>query len=270
MKKAFWKFGLVLALAASAAGSVAALETRANQIRREVLYYLEKDNCAGAVKRLNVGLEEGLAPVELLAATMLDHGICLKPNWDKAEALYRKANKGGERAAPYRLAAGFAAPNRGPDVAAALWWLTRALEGDDIKGCEIPLEARDDTDRFVAHLQTWPEDKLLRCNYAAGLAATLAGEVYFPSRALASAEGGDYMVRFTPGMGRIEVKSSKAKQFLLIGVFNGDERERKSRFVDPFVDHLDQVSRRALKRYPQPAEIDPEWQFDIMFQFKID
>jgi hypothetical protein len=273
MKKAKWKMVLALGLGVLAAHKGAAANSlRANQILRDARELIEKGDCEGALKPLNAGLAEKLPPVQLMAAVMFDHGICFKADWDKAVQLYALAHEGGEHAAAFRLAAGAAAPERGPDVGSALWWLAHAKPAVPVQGCELPPDTRDDPERFDAYLNSWPQDKLLRCNYAAGLVATVAGEVHYPSRALSWAVGGDYVVRFTPGLGRIDMKSGKTREFQLMGVFNSHAlQERKStRVTDGFVENLKQVSQRALERYPRPTGIDPDWQFDIMFRFVIE
>ncbi|TFW28267.1 hypothetical protein [Massilia horti] len=77
------------------------------------------------------------------------------------------------------------------------------------------------------------------------------------------------MLRFMPGMDRIELMSGNTKEFKLEGIFNRDVKlERKS--TGTFVDNLKQVSQRALQRYPKPAGIDPAWGFDITFRFVIE
>jgi hypothetical protein len=264
---------LLAALCLSAiADAHAANDVRAAQIERDVVRAVEGNDCEGAVNRLNEGLAENLPKIDLLAGTMFDHGICVKANWERAVQMYVKADKGGEHAAAFRLAAGYAAPDRDPDIAAALWWLAHTTPLVQVKGCEVPAEARGDADSFVEHVKRWPDQKLLACNYATGLVASVAGQVHYPSRALSHAVGGDYVLRFTPGLGRIEVMSGKTTEYELIGVYNGDfVRERKTKYVTgSFEEHLQQVAQRALQRYPRPEGIDPSWHFLIRFSFVMD
>jgi hypothetical protein len=270
MKTANWKTAIALALGVLATHTAAAAD--GYDIQRDVQDFLEQGDCAGVLKRVNEGLAKKMPPVQLLAGALLEHGVCFKADWDKAVELYTMASKGGESAAAYRLAAGFAAPDHGPDVAAAMWWLQHTDHRTPIKQCEVPEDARDDPERFVALLKSWPQDKLLRCNYAVGLVSTVAGEIKYPSRGLTYAVGGTYVLRFMPGQGRIEMKSGRMKEFaLLSGVFDGHVlQERKSTSMQAgFVENLTQVSRRALERYPRPQGIDPAWQFDIAFVFNV-
>jgi hypothetical protein len=264
---------LLMALCLSAlAGAHAAPSSSASQIERDVLRAIESNDCAGAVERLNQGLTEDLPRMNLLAGTMFDHGICVKANWERAAGLYARALKGGEHAAAFRLAAGYAAPDRDPDIAAALWWLAHTRPAIQVKGCEVPADSLDDADRFVAQVKAWPEQKLVACNYAAGLVATVAGEVHYPARALSHSMGGDYVLRFTPGLGRIDIMAGKAREYELLGVFNADfVRERSTKYVTgSFEENLQKVAQRALARYPRPDGIDPSWQFPVKFVFVID
>jgi hypothetical protein len=264
---------LLAALCLSAiAGAHAENDVRAAQIERDVVHAIEGNDCTGAINRLNEGLAENLPKINLLAATMFDHGVCVKANWERAVGLYVKAHQGGEHAAAFRLAAGYAAPDRDPDIAAALWWLAHTSPLVQVKGCEVPAEARSDADRFVEHVKRWPDQKLVACNYATGLVATVAGQVHYPARALSHAVGGDYVLRFTPGLGRIDVMSGKSTEYELFGVFDADfVRERKTKYVTgSFEENLQQVAQRALQRYPRPEGIDPSWQFLIKFRFVMD
>jgi hypothetical protein len=270
MKKASQTLLLALCLAA-AAGAHAEPDRRAIRIERDVLDAIESGDCEGAVKRLNEGLPENHPQLSLLAGTMFDHGVCVKRDWNRAVGLYVKAHQGGEHAAAFRLAAGYAAPDRDQDIAAALWWLAHTTPRVQVKGCEVQPDAVDDPDRFVAQLKSWPDTRLKACNYAAGLVATVAGEVHYPSRALAHSVGGDFILRFAPGQGRIDIKSGKTTEYQLLGVYNGDfVRERNTKYVTgTFEEHLQDVAQRALKRYPRPDGIDPSWQFPVMFRFVI-
>ncbi|GAB3458918.1 hypothetical protein GCM10027321_15450 [Massilia terrae] len=272
MNKANWKLALAIGLCVLGAHDAPAQNrVRSNGYLGEVRDLLEKGDCAGVLKPLNAGLEEKLAPVQLVAGAMFDHGICVKPDWDRAMHFYTLADQGGEHAAAFRLAAGFAAPDRGPDVAAALWWLSRTKPAMQVHGCKTAPDTRDHPDRFVAELKTWPQDKLRACNYAAGLVATVAGEVHYPSRALSYSVGGDYVVRFMPGVGRIEMKAGQTREFELVGIVDGNMlAERKSLSVkNSFAENLSEVAQRALARYPRPQGIDPRWQFDVLFRFEV-
>lgn len=262
---------MVLCLCALARAHAAPAD-RARQIELDVARSVEGNDCEGAVNRLNEGLADNLPKIDLLAATMFDHGICVKANWERAVSLYVKAHQGGEHAAAFRLAAGYAAPDRDPDIAAALWWLAHTSPAVQIKGCEVPADALGDPDRFVEQIKSWPEQKLVACNYATGLVATVAGQVHYPTRALSHSVGGDYVLRFTPGLGRIDIMAGKTREYELLGVYNADfVRERTTKYVTgSFEENLQKVADRALARYPRPEGIDPSWQFLVKFVFVID
>jgi hypothetical protein len=262
---------LLLALfLAAAAGAHAEQSHRAIQIQIDVQAAVDHGDCAGAVKRLNEGLSIDNPQINLLAGTMFDHGICVKRDWNRALGMYAKAYGAGEHAAALRLAAGYAEPDRGPDIAAALWWMAHTNPLMRVEGCEVtrdPVVAAD-PDRFVALLKSWPVDKLRACNYATGLVATLAAEVRYPSRELANAMNGNFVLRFTPARGRIEIQSANTAQYQRL---DGIEREWDTKYVTgTFEEHLQQVAQRALERYPRPEGIDPSWQFVVGFSFAID
>jgi hypothetical protein len=270
MKKASRNLLLAFCVAAAATAH-AAPDRRAAQIERDVLSDVENGDCASAVKRLNEGLAEDHPQLNLLAATMFDHGVCVKRDWKRAVGLYVKADQGGEHAAAFRLAAGYAAPDRDPDIAAALWWLAHTSPLVQVKGCEVPPGSADDPDRFVAQIKSWPDQKLKACNYATGLVATIGGEVHYPTRALSHAMGGDFVLRFTPGLGRIDVQSGKTEEYQLLGIHSGDfVHERNTKYVTgTFEENLKRVAQRALERYPRPEGIDPSWQFFLKFRFAL-
>jgi hypothetical protein len=270
MKKAISPLVLALGLSVMAAAH-AAPGARSAQILRDVARDIESGDCASAVKQLNEGLSNDMPQLDLFAGSMFDHGVCVKRDWDKAVGLYVKAHQGGEHAAAFRLAAGYAAPDRDPDIAAALWWFAHTTPAIQVKGCEVAADAVADAGRFVAQLKSWPAAKLTACNYAAGLLATVAGEVHYPSRALSHAMGGDFVLRFTPALARIEIQSGQTEEYQLLGIHNAAfVRERNSKYVtDGFYENLQRVAQRALERYPKPAGIDPSWQFRVQFRFMI-
>jgi hypothetical protein len=271
MKKMGYLAALALALA-SFAGPAAARISDGAEAADNVLWRIKAADCAGAVKRLNAGIADGYPEVALLAGTMFDNGVCLKPDWKKAVHFYVKAYDGGQRAALYRLASGFAAPEHGPDMAAALWWASREKSQFRFSNCTVPDAAADDPDKFVAELRTWPQARLAVCNYMIGVSATLNGEIRYPDRPGSYGVGGDFSLRFLPAVPRIDIKTAETREYQLLGVVDGNTlRDRDSRKVKAsFENELRQVAERALKRYPQPAGIAPESSADMHFSFTFE
>jgi hypothetical protein len=238
---------------------------------------IQMQHCDGAVADLKAGLKKGFVEVALLAGSMYDHGICVKRDWNRAVPFYIQAWQGGMKEAADRLAAGYAAPENGADVAAALWWghrgnsdVTRAKGMPD---CAVSPAAADDMDRFVAELQGWPQARLAMCNYMVGVMATLSAEVGYPTLAAEYNVGGDVSLRFLPALPQIDIRLGKVREYALFGLVDGDRiRERGARSAGGFEKAARGVADRALRRYPQPGGIPPDtlvttdWHFGIEFE----
>jgi hypothetical protein len=238
---------------------------------------IEARDCAGAVDELKAGLKQGYAEVSLLAGTMYDHGVCVQRDWDKAVLFYSQAYQAGVKEAADRMAAGFAAPENGADVVAALWWashgrMVTAPGGQVLAPCAASPAAAYDIDRFVAELKTWPQWQLAMCNYVAGVMSTLTAETKYPGRARAYGVGGEVMLRFLPAVPRIELKKAGSHEYQILGAVNGTmQRERESaRVTGGFEKMLAAVAERALARYPQPAGIPGEAEFALRVIFELE
>lgn len=234
------------------------------------------NDCTAAVDELNAALKQGYTEVILLAGSMFDHGVCVKRNWNRAVSFYSQAYEGGMPEAASRLAAGFAAPENGPDVAAALWWASRgrgqAAQVQANAGCAVSAAAADDAERFVAELQTWPQARLLACNYIAGVMSTLSAEIKYPQLALRYAVGGDVTLRFQPAVPQIDMRRGESREYQLIGIFRGEQlHDRQTeRVTGGFEKALGEVADRALRRYPKPAGIPAETRVLVQYRFVID
>jgi hypothetical protein len=245
-----------------------AAPTAPNDAVRQVLLWVEAKNCPNAVRALNSGLANGYPEVSLLAGAMYEEGICLKPDWNRAVDFYIKAHEGGQRDAAYRLASGYAAAVGGNDTAAALWW---ARQRGLVAACSIP-EAGKDPDRFVEALQAWPKSLREACNYMVGVMATLAGDIQYPELARTYALNGSVHVSFLPSIPRLDVKGSGTEAIQVSGLVDGDllrDRTVKSA-TNLFETAMRKVAERALKRYPQPAGIDPGWKTELDVRFWLE
>jgi hypothetical protein len=238
---------------------------------------IRMQHCDGAVADLKAGLKKGFTEVSLLAGSMYDNGICVKRDWDRALVFYIQAWQGGMKEAADRLAAGYAAPENGADVAAALWWSRRGSnQGEQAKGmpnCALSRAAADDMDRFVAELQTWPQGRLAVCNYLVGVMSMISAEVGYPELAAAYNVGADMHLRFQPAVPRIDLQRGEVREYNMHGVIDGDSiRERGSRAVGGFEKALRDVADRALRRYPHPGGIPADtlittdWHFGVEFE----
>lgn len=260
-----------LLLALLGAGPHAAAGTRSGSLAVDAIRgSIAARNCTQAVERLKSGLKNEYSEVFLLAGSMYENGICVKPDWARAMSFYVQAHEAGEEDGAARIAAGYADPANGPDVAAALWWATRTRAFGP-GACGIPKEATADPDRFVAELKTWPQARLSACNYYAGVLSTISAEVKYPDQAAAHAIGGDVKLRFLPGIPRIDLQRGESREYEMVGWVMADTlRDRKtSRMADGFEAELSRVANRALQRYPQPKGIPADTVIEVKFTFGI-
>lgn len=247
--------GLVLAFLLAAQSSPAWSITPAEQVVSDVRVDIERGDCKSAVSALNKGLGEHYPEVQMLAGSLYENGACLKANWDRAVNFYSMAYRNGQKKAALRLAAGFAAPANGPDVASALWWASRVGVVDG--GCVPSGPARDDADKFLAEVKTWSDARIGTCNYIAGVMSTMAAEVRYPTQASHWAVGGDVLITFKPAAARVELTLNGTEQYLLTGAYRGDLLWEKNdkQIGSAFVQSLRAVADRALARYPKPDGI---------------
>lgn len=242
----------------------------AGQVVDSVRLSISAGNCDAAVYHLKGGLKANRPQVALLAGTMYETGLCVKRDWDTAVGYYALAYDGGLMKAAQRLAAGYADPANGPDMAAALWW-GRQGHGLRLSYCAVSKEASEDPDRFVAELDTWPASRLAACNYIVGVMSTVAAEVVFPERAGDFALGGNLDLRFVPSKPVFEVKMGEAQDYAMLGVLDGDAlrfRHTKDK-TGVFEKAVNDVATRALARYPQPPGIPATITLDMQYNFSI-
>lgn len=228
-------------------------------------------DCQTAVKRLKSGLENDYPEMLLLAGSMYENGLCVKRDWPRAVSFYAQANEAGEKDGAARLAAGYADPANGPDVAAALWWAWKS-PGFPASACSVSREGLADPDRFVAELAAWPKQQLAYCNYVAGVLSTIEAEVKYPELAADHGIGGDVTLRFLAGVPRIDLQRGESREYELVGWVSSDMlRDRKTRKMgDGFVTALSSVANRALARYPHPAGIPADALIRVKFSFYME
>ena len=260
--------GLLAAVAALAAErpESGAQEQRAKD---QVVEAIASKDCALAVRRLNSGLAEKLPGLFLLAGTMYEEGLCLKPSWDRAEHLYLRALDTGHTGGLYKLVSGYAQGGR--DMAAALWWAQRKPGLQLPADCRVHEPAVDDPDAFVAVIRHWPSGRLPACAYTAGVLATIAGDVNYPADALGYGLTGRVEMNFRPAAGRIDWQTLEIEEVSLSGVVRGEVLSERStaRAQQSLKTYLQGAGERALKRYTQPSDIDSTWQIKALYVFKI-
>lgn len=266
-----WRLASLALMAALSAGAHASRLPAGQAAVESVTNRLRSGDCKGAVGALNAGLAKNHPEVALLAGSMYDNGVCVRRDWQRAVQFYVQAHDGGQGGAVYRLASGYAAPENGPDIAAALWWASRAKPAV-MAACAVAGAAADDPDLFVAELNSWPRQRLAQCNYIVGVMSTLAGEMRYPDRPLSFAVGADIELRFVPAVPRMDLRPTGSTEFTMLGIVDGNElgARHSKRMTAAFLDTVRAVSERAIKRYPQPAGIHPESQALMRFTFTIE
>jgi TPR repeat protein len=266
-------FFMIMASASSTAVAVddPAQDKAGDAAVHDVTIRIEARDCVSAVERLKAGLNKDMPKVALLAGTMYEHGVCVKRDWSKAVLFYSLAFNGGLTEAADRLAAGYADPANGPDVAAALWW-GRQGRSFNVPFCAVSKEAAGDPDRFITELNTWKPSRLAGCNYVVGVMSTVRAELKYPKLGVAYQVGGDVDLRFLPGLARIEVKQGDAREYALLGWVDGDTiRDRNTKQVTGiFEKTLSDVANRALARYPQPPGLPADAKIDVRYTFNIE
>lgn len=271
------RFRILLAtagLALSALSAAAETSSYGSEAVTAIIGRIGQRDCAGAVDDLKSNLKRGFPEVALLAGSMYDNGICVKRDWERAVPYYIQAWQGGLQDGADRLAAGYAAPENGADVAAALWWSSRQRNRNwQVRGassCAVSTAAADDMDRFVAELQAWPQARLQACNYMTGVMATLTAELRYPTIAAMYHVGGDVTVRFLPDVPRIDLEEGEMRTVQMFGWINGDYmRERESRAKGGFKQAFADIVDRALHRYPHPDGIPTGTQAELVYHFDV-
>ncbi|MGZ5199628.1 MAG: hypothetical protein ACXWC4_07625 [Telluria sp.] len=213
----------------------------------EVAQHLRANDCPAAIQRLNDGLKAGYPQVAMMAGTMFDVGICVAKDWNKAVGFYVQASDGGIKEGAYRLAAGFAADENGPDTATAMWWAARA--GMQADFCTAKLPKTDDPDRFVEELKRWPAHQLAVCNFVVGTIAFISADVRYPFGGVKTEIDGNAEVSYLPASNR----------------FRNDARGATNPARKKIGEVMVQAIRHAGARYAKPAGIDPHWEltFDV-------
>ncbi len=228
---------------------------------------IDNGDCKGAVAALNRGLAAHYPEMQLLAGSLYENGVCLKPSWDRAINFYTQAYKNGQEEAGYRLAAGFAAPERS-DVASALWWASRVKL--NYGGCVPTGDAANDPDKFLADVKTWSDERIGICAYEVGVMATIAAEVLYPVQASQWSTDGKVLITFKPAVPRVDLTLNGTETHALYGVFNGDRLwEQDDRAAGKaFIKSVRTVADRALKRYPKPDGIRSDLP-DVCFEMRF-
>ena len=267
---------LLVATAALAADAQTPQRQRPEMTRAEslaingVIVALEHKDCSRAVARLNSGLAQSYPGFFMLAGSMYEDGLCLKPNWERAERMYLRAHEAGHADGMLRLVAGYAQGGRDPG--AALWWAQRARRLLAPADCKVGPGDAEDPDRFVAVVRAWPRERMNACLYVLGVTARVMGDVDYPASALVFDIAGTVEMRFKPAAGTIEWRTLAIEEPQMMGVVDGDTlRDRGSRRVQRALEtHLREIGTRALRAFPRPAGVPEAWESKTTFVFTLE
>ena len=235
-----------------------------------VLVAVEGKDCARAVSRLNDGLADKYPGIYLLAGSMYEEGICLKPNWERAVQMYQRAEQLGHRGGLFKLVAGYAYRERDP--ALALWWAQQSQQLSLPGPCRIAEWVQKDAAALETTLRAWPPARLAACNYTAGVLATVAGDAEYPHAAISHALAGKVEMTFVPAAGTLAWRTLDVEERPLIGLINATAAaDRTSRDAKASLEtYMREVGERALRRFVRPASIDPDWRLTYVFEFRIE
>lgn len=254
---------LAAALLPSTATAVDYSQTLDEQGVRSVLIYLEHKDCKGAVKALNKGIADNQRAVLLMAASMYEQGVCLKPDWDQAAHYYQRAHEAGHKAALPRLISGYAEKNRDP--AAALWWAAKNRNALPA-ACNSANHLAADPDAFVSALNKWPRGQIEACVYTAGVLFRLMGEIEFPAGATGHGVSGDAILDFVPARGTVTWTKGNTERADVTRVVDSGLNEATV-FNDTFLKHVREIGARTLTQFTRPEGIDPAWKINMKFMF---
>jgi len=219
-------------------------------------------DCAAATARLNAGIAKSYPEVFTLAGVMFEDGLCLKPNWDRALGFYERALAAGQGGIAARIAAGYAAPIGGRDLATALWWSIRARTALPAPCASVaPLAA--DADKFVAALNAWPAGQLRACAYAAAVMATVQADAESPALGAGTNLRGSYKVTLLPAQGKVDINDDAV--LAAGGAPTASDDRDASEAKRALSARLVRTAERALKRYERPAGIAADWRVEAVF-----
>lgn len=233
-----------------------------------VMDAIRRKDCPGAVTALNAGLKQSLPEVYTLAGGLYEEGVCLKPSWERAVAMYQRAEAAGHPGAAARIAAGYATAAGGNDLGTALWWALRARTPMPADCAAVaPLAA--DADKFVAALNAWPAGQLPACVYAAAVMAGVQAETASPALARLYGLAGQVTLRFVPAEGRIDITEAledlpPAPGSLVDAATLASDRQaaRKAFSAD-----LRGLADRSLARHARPASVPAGWRVEARFDY---
>jgi hypothetical protein len=234
-------------------------ETRAIQAN------LDSNDCPGAVHALKGGLKAHQPDVLLMAATMMEEGVCMKADWQKAVKLYDMAYQAGSPSAWSAMVSALAVAGR--DNGAALWYAAQRPAGFP-SDCFPKADPLKDPDAFNVELEHMAPNVFKACVYMVGVMYEVFGHAKFPRDALYNRVQGDVSMKFVPSAGTISwtfVKTAdNIANYRRSSLFDDERKAEKS-----LLNYLTGKGNFALARYTRPEGIDPGTVLTTKFVFTI-
>lgn len=234
---------------------------------RRVQAYLDSKDCPGAVKAVKDGIKARQPDVLLMAAMMMEEGVCMKPDWEKAVNLYHMAYQAGSPSAWSAMVAALAVAGR--DNGRALWYA--AQQPTSLPSyCFPKADPLNDPDAFNAGLERMPSDVFKACVYMVGVTNEVFGHVQYPPVAEFHGVQGDLTMKFVPSSGTISWTFDKTAdgvagvRQMATAQFDDERKIQKS-----LLNYATSKGKFALARYARPEGIDPGIVLPGIFVFVI-
>lgn len=234
---------------------------------RRVQAYLDSQDCPGAVQVLKDGVKARQPDVLLMAATMMEEGVCMKADWQKAVNLYDMAYQAGSPTAWEAMVAALAVAGR--DNGGALWHAAQRPTSLP-SYCFPKADPVKDPDAFNAELERMAPNVFKACVYMVGVMHEVVGHAKFPRDALYHQVQGDLTMKFVPSTGTISWTFVKTADGLASyrpmssAQFDDERKTEKS-----LLNYLTGKGTFALARYTRPEGIDPAIVLSTVFVFSI-
>jgi hypothetical protein len=235
---------------------------------RRVAAYLDSKDCPGAVRAIKDGVKARQPDVLLMAATMMEEGLCMQADWKKAVNLYDMAYQAGNAAAWNAMVAALAVDGR--DNGSALWYAAQRPTGLP-SYCFPKADPLKDLDGFNAELERMTPSVFKSCVYMVGVMHEVFSRTRFPRDALYHDVQANLIMKFVPSSGTI---SWTFKQ--TAGAVEGDRSMAQAQFGDQrkfeksLLNYVTAKSNNALARYTRPEGIDPNLVLPGEFIFSIE
>ncbi|WP_130300811.1 MULTISPECIES: hypothetical protein [unclassified Duganella] len=235
---------------------------------RRLAALLDNQDCPAAVQEVKDGIKARQPDVLMMAAAMMEDGVCMKANWEKAVSLYEMAYQAGSPTAWHAMVAALAAPGR--DNGRALWFAAQRSYG--LPGsCTPKADPLKQPDAFNDELERMPPEVFRACVYMAGVMSEVFGRTQYPPASLAYRMQGNLAMKFVPSSGVITwifeqtADSSPGNRDMSKAQFH-DERKIEKELLN----YVKAKSDFALARYTRPEGIDPALVLSGEFRFTID